>query len=99
MTNEQLATRVEQLEAQIRLTSTLWRWRFVYPLVAVFVSMFVAVGVNIAYTTSTVHRSEQSWCKLVTGLDDQNQRTPPPTENGKVFARSLHELRVAYRCK
>jgi hypothetical protein len=72
---------------------------WIYPLVAVFISMFVAVGTNMIYTTIAVHRSEQSWCQLVTGLDNQNQRTPPPTVNGKVFARDLHNVRVKYHCK
>lgn len=99
MTNEELEAKVLELERQMQLKVALWRWRFVYPLVAVFVSMFVAVATSIAYTTQAVHENEQTWCELVANLDDQNQKTPPPSENGKVFARQMHAIRIKFKCK
>lgn len=75
------------------------RKRVIYPLAAVFVSMFVVGGLNMIYTNSAVRNNEQTWCELVSNLDNQNQKTPPPSENGKVFARQMHSIRVKFECK
>jgi hypothetical protein len=71
---------------------------WVYPLAAVFVSMFVAVGISIAYTANAVRQSDQTWCELVGGLDKQYQKDPPPTDNGKVFAAQIHRISVKFHC-
>jgi hypothetical protein len=75
------------------------RRRWVYPLVIIFVSMFLAVGANIVYTTIAVHRDEQTWCDLATHLDEQYKKTPPANADGKVFAQDIHGIRSKFKCK
>lgn len=99
MTEEEYKERIAALEKKVKRTTTLWRWRFAYPLAAVFISMFVAVGASIWYTTNAVNRSNQTWCELVGGLDKQYQKTPPPTANGKVFAVQIHHISIKFHCK
>ena len=86
-------------EEQFKDERTHERWRWVYPLVAVFVSMFVAVGLNIAYTSYKVHQDEQNWCEVVVSVDDGYQKTPPVTDAGRAFASSMHRLRERLNCK
>lgn len=74
------------------------RMRWIYPLILVFVSLFAVTGINIAYTTMAVQQNAQIWCEMVSGLDDQYQKAPPPTENGKVFAAQMHRIRVKLQC-
>jgi len=77
------------------------RQRWVRPLVAVFVTMFLSVAVNIVYTTLTVNESNQNWCEIVTSLDDTYQLHPPPATNvaAITFAAQMHRLRNKLKCK
>lgn len=93
-----LLERVEKLEKQVKRMSTIWRWRFAYPLMAVFISMFVAVGISITYTGQAINNNEQTWCELVGSLDKQYQRTPPPNTSGQVFAATIHHIAIKFHC-
>jgi hypothetical protein len=76
------------------------RRRWIYPLAAVFVSMFVAVGVSMAYTYNAVRQSDQNWCEIVVSLDNEYTTHPPPPSNlaGVTFAAQMHRLRAKLHC-
>ena len=102
MTDEEakaLLKRVTLLEERDRHVTTLWRWRFMRPLVAVFLSMFATAGVSMWYTTISLRQNEQTWCELVGPLDKTNQATPPPTVQGRTFATSIHHISTKFHCK
>lgn len=69
-----------------------------YSLVAVFVSIFAVVSINIAYTAIAIKRDEQAWCDLVRGLDEQYAQTPPTTDSGKTFAKNIHTIVLKFEC-
>lgn len=76
------------------------RRRWIYPLIAVFISMFTAVGVNIVYTNMAIRTNEQTWCEMVGDLDKQNLTSPPPADNARAvtFARQIHDIAVKFKC-
>jgi len=70
-----------------------------YSIAIVFLTMFLLTGLNIVYTTTAVNKNAHVWCDLVAPLDDQYKATPPPTTNGKAFAKGMHKVRQQYNCK
>lgn len=78
------------------------RWYF---LATVVVSVLLVAGAGIWYTNYAIKQQERTereqdrrWCALLTQIDNSYQRTPPTTETGKVFAQTLHQLRVELGC-
>lgn len=55
-----------------------------------YVVMVVLVFGGYAYTNYAIHKSEHEMCGLLSPLDQANQRTPPSTAFGRVFAAELH---------
>jgi hypothetical protein len=61
--------------------------------------MFVAVGTNLVYTTIAIHKEEQNWCELITGIDDRYVQAPPTDAANIAFAANIHQLRKKLNCK
>ena len=81
-----------------------------YAVVMVFLSIGVAVGVNIWYTQrvaaasraaneETVRETSQKWCKIVTTLDNAYRAQPPTSPTGRQLAQDMHQLRIDLDCK
>jgi cell division protein FtsL len=107
MTIEQgLRAKVDDLEKQIvalnleiiELKKVRAR-RLLYPLIMVFVSMFLAVGLSVVYTHGAVAKVQQDWCELMTGINTRYEKTPPTDEGGIEFAADVKRLLVKLNCK
>jgi hypothetical protein len=94
-------TQEEQRATERRDDRSHDRWRYVYPLAAVFASIFVVVFINIAYTHEAVRQDQQNWCALIVGIDNRYQTTPPkPNDTGGIeFANDIHNLRSTLKCR
>lgn len=84
---------------EIRRRKELW-----YALVITFISLGVAVGVNIWYTQRYADESAQKWCQIVKTMDTAYQTprppgSPPLTATGRELAQQMHKLRSDLKCK
>lgn len=95
MTPEELEEEVARLKLEIlALRQARWR-RLIYPAIIVFVSMFAAVGISIAYT----YYSNQNWCDIVVGLDDRYQNLTTADPDAIKFAGQIHTIRHKFHCQ
>lgn len=58
-------------------------------------------GFNTWYTNRAIHRSNQLWCAMVIGLDDNYRAAPPGTLPARtmVFARQVRTIRHELGCR
>jgi hypothetical protein len=74
-------------------------------LAGTIIVLLVAVGMllsfNIWYTKNAIHKSNQLWCSLIVGLDDNYRAAPPDTlpERTRVFAAQIHDIREGLDCR
>lgn len=79
-------------------------------LLTVFVGVFLAVGINFAYTRHVDSESDRdgrendrTWCQLLALLDSQPNTgpstAPPTTERGRQIAAAVHDIRVRLGCE
>lgn len=73
--------------------------KYVIAQLVVFLTLFVllvALYQYVGYVDRERNRQEREkdkqFCQLFGGIDKQYQKSPPPTESGKVFAEDIHEL-------
>jgi len=74
-----------------------------YAAVMVFLSLSVAVGINLWYTQRVASVNERKWCKIVSTMDDAYRQprpsgAPPATPTAKQLAADMHQLRHDLHC-
>lgn len=69
-----------------------------YLLVAIYVSMFAAVGVTAWYANRVADENSRKWCDLLVTLDEAYQEHPPQTPAGQRAAADIHDLRTEFGC-
>lgn len=64
------------------------------------VAIFIAVCVNILYSSYTNEKNDQRWCSLMVSLDDRYQSLPKENLNPDAarFAAQIHQLRRDFKC-
>lgn len=72
--------------------------KFWYALAAVFLTLMLAVALNVIYTNRVAAQGNKQWCSIIVTLDDSYRKTPPTTETGKKIAADMHRLRSQFKC-
>jgi hypothetical protein len=72
--------------------------KFWYALTAVFLTLMLAVALNVIYTNRVAAQSNKQWCSIIVTLDNSYRKTPPASETGKKIASDMHRLRDEFKC-
>jgi hypothetical protein len=72
--------------------------RFVYAIVAVFISVFLMSALTLVGSVSYAEHEAHKFCGLLITLDSAYQGTPPATPTGEAVANEVHNLVRAYGC-
>lgn len=65
------------------------------------IAIFIAISVNMLYTSYTNQKNDQRWCDMISGLDDNYKLARPGTlePRQETFAQQVHALREGLHCK
>ena len=70
-----------------------------YLLVVIYVSMFAAVGANVAYTNRVAQDTDRQWCGVLRIYHDAYANNPePPTQLGRDIKVQLEQLYAQFHC-
>ena len=60
--------------------------------------LFVLVIASFQYTNYVDRRSNGLWCGIISLFDNTYQKSPPPTETGRILAGEFRRISSEFRC-
>lgn len=101
--NSDRLTELERLNAELLIKNAQLekvRNRRITQALVALVAVGLAITINILYVGYNQQRSDQRWCALMVGLDDNYRAAPPGSlpPRTQTFADSVKMLRKDFKC-
>lgn len=68
-------------------------------LIAAWFVLFALVVASFQYTNYVDRRSNRAWCGIVLLFNETYEKSPPPTDIGRILEAEFRHLRTDFKCK